>query len=79
MFLFKWNTEDMADRVRDHQFLVRMNDADLCQARGRGNHALICRVSLFVELNSKKPQPIANPGADRGRILSDSTSEHQRV
>ena len=61
------------------QFFVRANDADRNPAGRRGNHALIRRVSLFFEFDSKKSQPVANPGADRGRILSDATSEHQRV
>ncbi len=37
------------------------------------------RVSLFFEFDSKESQPIANPGADRGRILSYSACEHQRI
>ena len=45
----------------------------------RGNHALIRRVSLFFEFDSKKSQPIADPGADYGSILADATREHQRV
>ena len=45
----------------------------------RGNHARIRRVSRFFEFDSKESQPIADPGADRGRILSDAASEHQRV
>jgi hypothetical protein len=45
----------------------------------RGNHALIRRISLFFEFDSKEYQPITNPGANSGRILSDATSKHQRV
>ena len=44
-----------------------------------GNHALIRRVSLFFELDSEESQPITNAGADRGRVLADAASEHQRV
>jgi len=35
--------------------------------------------SLFFEFDSKESQPIVDPGANRGRILSDATSELQRV
>jgi len=47
-------------------FFVRMNDADGNPLVLRGNHALIRRISLFFEFDSKKSQPIANPGADYG-------------
>ena len=33
----------------------------------------------FLRVDSKESQPIANSGADRGRVLSDATSEHQGV
>jgi hypothetical protein len=56
-----------------------MNDADSDPACRRRNHALIRLISLFFEFDSKESQPIANPGADRGRVLSDAASEHQRV
>ena len=41
--------------------------------------ALIRRVSLGFEFDAQESQPFANPGADRGRMLSDATGEHQRV
>ncbi len=56
-----------------------MNDADCNPAGRRGNQALIRRVLLFFEFDSKESQPSANPAAERGRILSDATREHQRV
>ena len=71
--------ENSADRARDHPFLVRMNDADRNPACCRRDHILIRRVSLFFEFDPQKSQPFADPGTDRGRVLSDATSEHQRV
>ena len=56
-----------------------MNDAHTDPAGLRGNHPRIHLVSLFFEFDSKKSQPVADPGADCGRILSNATSEHQRV
>ena len=56
-----------------------MNDANTDPAGLRGNHARIGYVSLFFEFDSKEFQPVADPGADCGRILSNATSEHQRV
>ena len=40
---------------------------------------VIRRVSLLVEFDAKKSQAVANPGADRGRVLADAAGEHQRV
>src|SRR3984893_4525440 len=57
---------------------VRMTRTATGLAR-RGNHAVIRRVSLFVEFDSKEAQPIANPGADHGRVLSYATSEYERI
>jgi len=37
------------------------------------------RKADLVEFDSQESQPIANLGADEGRILSDAASEHQRV
>ena len=54
-----------------------MNDADDNSAGRRGNYALVRRVVLFFEFDSKESQSIANPSADCGCILSDTTGEHQ--
>ncbi len=72
-------SENLANCFGDHEFFVRPNDADCNPASRGGNHAVIHRISLFVEFDSKKPQPIANPAADRGRILSDAAREDQRI
>ena len=66
MFLLNCKTQDAADRLRDHPFLVRPNDAHGDPTGLRGNHALIRRVSLFFECDSKKLQPLADPGANIG-------------
>ena len=49
------------------------NDADGNPAGLRGNHALVRHVSFFSKFDSKKSQPIANPGADLGPALSHWT------
>ena len=64
MFLFNCKTQNAADRVRDHPFLVRMNDPNSNPAGRRGNHTFIRRVSLFFEFDSKEFQPVADPGPD---------------
>ena len=56
-----------------------MNEANRDPAGRRRNHLLIRRVSFFFKFDSKESQPIANPGADHGPLLSDAASEHQRV
>ena len=71
--------ENAANRFGDHDFFVAMDDADSDPAGIRGNYAFIRLVSLFFEFNAKKFQPGANPGADRGRVLSDAAREHQRA
>jgi hypothetical protein len=71
--------ENAANHLGYHEYFVRANDADCNRAGRRGNHAVIRRVSLFVEFDSKEAQPIANPGADHGRVLSYATSEYERV
>jgi hypothetical protein len=71
--------ENAANRLGYHPFFVRANNADGNPAGRRGNHALIHSVSLLFEFDSKESQPIANSGADRGRILSDAAGEHQRL
>ena len=78
-FLSSVKAENAANRLGDHLFFVRANDADCIPAGRRRNHALIRRVSIILELDSKESQTIANPGADYGRVLSDAAGEHQRV
>jgi hypothetical protein len=78
-FFFSAKAENAANRLGYHAFFVRANDADRNPAGCGGNHALIRRVLLFFEFDSKESQPIANPGAYRGRILSDAAGEHQRA
>jgi hypothetical protein len=34
---------------------------------------------FIVEFDSKETQPIENPGADCGRVLSDAPSEHKPI
>jgi hypothetical protein len=72
-------SEDATNQLGYHEFFVRANDAERNPAGRCGNHALIYCVSLFFEFDSKEFQPSANPGADRGRILADATSEDERV
>ena len=79
ILLFSVKAENAADCLGDHVFFVGANYADRNPAGRRGNHALIRGVSLFVELDSKEFQPVADPGTDGGRVLSDAGSEHQRV
>ena len=67
----------MANRLGYYLLFVRMNDADDNSAGRRGNYALVRRVVLFFEFDSKESQSIANPSADCGCILSDTTGEHQ--
>ena len=68
-----------ADRLSDHAFLVRANDADCDPTVGDGNQARIRHIWLFFEFNSKKSHSLANSSADRGRVLADAAGEHQRV
>ena len=46
--------EDLANRLGYYLLFVRMNDADHNSAGYRGNHALVHRVLLFFEFDSKK-------------------------
>jgi hypothetical protein len=57
--LFSWfkipflaKAENVANRLGDHAFFVRANDADRNPAGFYGNHALIRRDSLFFEFDS---------------------------
>jgi hypothetical protein len=79
VFLFHCDIQDATDRVRDHDFLIRMHDADSDRRLFPGNHSLVCSVALFIEFNAKKSQAITDPGADGGRVLSDATREYQCV
>ena len=71
--------ENAVNHPGDHLFFIGVNDANRDPSGGSGNHPLVLRVSIFIEFDSKKSQPIANPGANRGSVLPDATSEHQHV
>ena len=72
-------SECAANHLGYHAFFVRANDADRNPAGVRGNHPRSLRIARLIQFNAEEAQPIANPGADRGRILSDATRKHQRV
>ena len=55
MFVFNCKTQNAADRVRDHPFLVRMNDANSDPAGIRGNQVLIRRVFIHSSLQTCPP------------------------
>jgi hypothetical protein len=66
-------------RTYDHKFLVGVDDSYLDAPGVRRTQRCILRIALLVEFDSKESQPIANPGADRGRVLTDAASKNQRV
>ena len=71
--------EKPADGFGDHEFFIGAYHVGWGPAGGRGNHALIRRISIFIEIDSKKSKAIADPGADRRRILSDASREDESV
>ena len=71
--------EKAANRLGDHLFFVRANDADGGPAGRRGNHALIPRVLLFFEFDSKKSQSIANARSNNRAVFADTTGKNQRI
>src|SRR5450432_3049729 len=79
ILLFPAEAENAANRLRNHAFFVRANNANHHLAGRCGNHSFIRCVFLFVDVDSKEFQSFANPGADRGRVLSDPPSKHQCV
>ena len=64
--------EHVAHRPGNHEFFVRVNDADRDSTGLRGNHAFIRRIALFFDFNAKESQPVANPGTDDRCVLRDA-------
>ena len=80
LFLYSsCQVRELAYRAGDHQFLVRMNDADRNPAgrqwksRPHSPRFAVRRVR-FQEIPA-----FANAGADDGRVFADATREHERV
>ena len=76
---FLSKTEHAAHYLGDHPFFVCVDDSDRDPTLRRGYHAFLRRVTLFVEFDSEKLQPVANPGANCGGILSDAARKYQCV
>ena len=75
-FLFLAKSKGVAHQAGNHQCFICVNYADRNPAGCRRNHVLIRCVSLCLEFDAKETQPIANPGADCGGILPNTTGEH---
>src|SRR6185295_4013347 len=76
-----WRVEpkQLRDRTRDHQFLVRGDDADLHATAGAGNHRRIPRVAPRVQAQSQKIEAVAYPRADGGCMFAHATGEDEGV
>jgi len=78
-FSFRCKTQNMAYRVRDHPFFVRVNDADRNPTGRGGNDTLTLLITLTIEFNSKKAQPFTDAGSSHRAILTDTSCKYQRV
>ncbi len=71
--------EHAAHRPSNHEFFIRVNDANRNPAGRRGNHVLICFVSLFFEFDSKESHPFTNTGSHDRAVFTYATGKNQRV
>src|SRR6267142_985354 len=78
-YLFFGEAEDADDGAGEHDFFVRANDVDGYFAVGSGNDGGGKFVSLWIEVEAKKLQTVADAGANDGRVFADAAGEDECV
>src|SRR5579872_1436110 len=71
--------ENAAHRARNHQILVRSNDANPDPAGIRGNHPRSLCIARLAQFDAEESQSLADARADSWRIFADTSREHERI